>query len=75
MIEGGDAFGQYNRIIRTNFPSGAGSQLAVLSLPGDSFWMQMPRASAEVGRLTDLHHLQPFGEHLAAGEHHVSITQ
>lgn len=39
MIDGSVSLGQYNRIIRTNLPAGAGSQLASLSLPGDSFWM------------------------------------
>src|SRR3954454_5935122 len=33
------SFGQYRRIIRMNSPSGAGSQLACLSPPGDSVWM------------------------------------
>ena len=37
-IDGGDSLGQYNRIISTNPPFGAGSQFGSLSLPGDSFW-------------------------------------
>src|SRR5215475_8053685 len=36
--DGGFSFGQYMRIIGMNSPLGAGSQLASLSLPGDSFW-------------------------------------
>ena len=36
MIDGGVSFGQYSRIIGMNFAFGAGSQLASLSLPGDS---------------------------------------
>src|SRR5262245_6510026 len=39
MIDGGVSWGQYSRIISTNFSFGAGSQLASLSLPGDSFWI------------------------------------
>src|SRR5262245_13711787 len=38
-IDGAVSFGQYSRIMRMNSPLGAGSQLASLSLPGDSFWM------------------------------------
>jgi hypothetical protein len=38
MIEGGVSFGQYIRSIKTKSPFGAGSQLASLSAPGDSFW-------------------------------------
>ena len=38
-IDGSFSFGQYRRSIRMNLPLGAGSQLASLSLPGDSFWM------------------------------------
>jgi hypothetical protein len=37
-IDGCVSFGQYIRIIRTKSPSGAGSQFASLSLPGDSCW-------------------------------------
>ena len=37
-IEGGASFGQYMRNIGMKSPFGAGSQLASLSLPGDSFW-------------------------------------
>jgi len=37
-IEGGASFGQYMRNIGMKSPVGAGSQLASLSLPGDSFW-------------------------------------
>jgi len=33
------SLGQYNRMAIQNGPFGAGSQLASLSLPGDSFWM------------------------------------
>src|SRR5262245_40309519 len=36
-IDGAFSFGQYSRIIRTNFPSGAGSQFDSLSGPGESF--------------------------------------
>src|SRR5262245_35192010 len=36
--DGDFSFGQYMRIIGMNSPLGAGSQLASLSLPGDSFW-------------------------------------
>jgi hypothetical protein len=39
MIDGFFSLGQYIRIIRMKSPSGAGSQLASLSLPGESFWM------------------------------------
>src|SRR5215831_4549828 len=35
MIDGDFSFGQYSRIIRTNLPCGAGSQLLSLSAPGD----------------------------------------
>jgi hypothetical protein len=38
-IDGPVALGQYNRIIRTKRPFGAGSQLASRAAPGDSFWM------------------------------------
>jgi len=38
-IEGGVSFGQYRRIITYMGPSGAGSQLDSLSLPGESFSM------------------------------------
>ncbi len=38
-IDGGFSFGQYSRSIRMNLSFGAGSQLASLPLPGDSFWM------------------------------------
>src|SRR5215467_11087772 len=41
MIDGGVSCGQYMRSIRTNLPSGAGSQLASISLPGESRWMRM----------------------------------
>jgi len=37
-IDGGLSFGQYMRSIGMNSPLGAGSQLASLFLPGDSFW-------------------------------------
>jgi hypothetical protein len=37
-IEGVLSFGQYMRNIGIKAPVGAGSQLASLSLPGDSFW-------------------------------------
>jgi len=37
-IEGGCSLGQYIRIVRMKSPFGEGSQLASLSLPGDSFW-------------------------------------
>ena len=37
-IEGDASFGQYIRSIGMNSPFGAGSQLASLSAPGDSFW-------------------------------------
>ena len=37
--EGGVSVGQYSRIMRMNCAEGAGSQLASLSLPGDSRWM------------------------------------
>ena len=38
MIEGDVSLGQYIRSIGRKSPFGAGSQLASLSLPGDSFW-------------------------------------
>src|SRR5215475_12838502 len=38
-MDGGFSLGQYNRIISTKASAGAGSQLASLSLPGESFWM------------------------------------
>jgi hypothetical protein len=38
MIDGLFAFGQYMRSIGMKSPSGAGSQLASLSLPGDACW-------------------------------------
>ena len=41
MIEGACSFGQYRRIISTKSPFGAGSQLALSRLPGDSFWIRM----------------------------------
>jgi len=34
--EGGFSFGQYNRMIRTKGPAGAGSQFPSLALPGES---------------------------------------
>src|SRR5438094_10216084 len=37
--EGADVFGQYRRITRYISPFGAGSQLASLSAPGESFWI------------------------------------
>jgi len=37
-IEGDSSFGQYIRNIGMNAPFGAGSQLASLSEPGDTFW-------------------------------------
>src|SRR5262249_48379 len=37
-IDGGFERGQYIRIISRHSPVGAGSQLACLSFPGDSFW-------------------------------------
>src|SRR5262249_58618403 len=37
-IDGFFSLGQYIRSVRRNGPFGAGSQLASLSLPGDSFW-------------------------------------
>lgn len=37
-IEGLVSFGQYMRSIGRKAPSGAGSQFASLSFPGDSFW-------------------------------------
>src|SRR5262249_26229999 len=37
-IDGSFSFGQYIRSVRMNGPLGAGSQLASLSVPGDSFW-------------------------------------
>jgi hypothetical protein len=37
-IDGDVSFGQYIRSIGMNSPFGAGSQLASLSAPGDSFW-------------------------------------
>jgi len=38
-IDGSFSLGQYIRIVTLNSPFGAGSQLASLSFPGDSFWM------------------------------------
>jgi len=37
-IDGGSVFGQYRRMAMNIGPSGAGSQLDSLSLPGESFW-------------------------------------
>src|SRR5271166_718377 len=37
-IDGGVSVGQYKRITSANFPLGAGSQFASLSLPGESAW-------------------------------------
>jgi hypothetical protein len=47
-IEGGDSFGQYMRNIGIKSPVGAGSQLASLSLPGDSFWKYNVREPSEL---------------------------
>src|SRR5580704_4875923 len=38
-IEGGESFGEYNRMIRYARPLGAGSQFDSLLLPGESFWI------------------------------------
>jgi hypothetical protein len=38
-IDGGVSFGQYRRITMEIGPTGAGSQLASLPLPGASFWI------------------------------------
>ena len=35
-IDGGVVVGQYKRMTRTNFPLGAGNQMASFALPGDS---------------------------------------
>src|SRR5271166_5677962 len=37
-IEGGVVDGQYKRMTKTNFPFGAGNQLASFAIPGDSGW-------------------------------------
>ncbi len=37
MIDGALSPGQYIRMVKWNSPAGAGSQLASLSLPGESF--------------------------------------
>src|SRR5262249_46326369 len=47
-IDGLFSLGQYIRSVRLNGPFGAGSQLASLSLPGDSFWKYSVREPSEL---------------------------